>query len=198
MKQQALDSAEGGKTVSRNGEKASAYLLLAILSLSHSLLSSFKRNTCSVGSSKYEIQFSSPQTVFLLKPLLSRLADGPAQASLAPLTCASTYCTSREDAMERALGREDERQRETVRKIQRDTVWTRQRRIGAVSSRTTEGLNLPKRQLSLLCNLTRMCLTWAWVSALARPGALNQLHTGQRTVLFLQHTYYFSSLQLHY
>lgn len=72
-----------------------------------------------------------------------------------------------------------ETQRVIVRKREReDTVWIRQRRIGAVSSRATEGLNLPKRQLSLLCNLTRMCLTWAWVSTPARHGAQNQLHIG--------------------
>lgn len=57
-------------------------------------------------------------------------------------------------------------------------MWTRQRRIGAVSSRATEGLNLPERQLSLLCNLTRTCLTWVWVSTPARPSAQNQFHIG--------------------
>lgn len=58
------------------------------------------------------------------------------------------------------------------------SVWTRHQRIETVCSKTTEGLNLPERQLSLLRNLTRMCLTWAWVSTPARPSALNQFHIG--------------------
>lgn len=57
----------------REMRKASAYLLLAewlctaLLSLSLTLLallSLLKRNTCSVGASKYEIQFSSPKRCF--------------------------------------------------------------------------------------------------------------------------------------
>lgn len=77
-------------------------------------------------------------------------------------------------------------------------VWTRRRRIGAVSSRATEGLNLPKRQLSLLCNLTRTCLTCARVSTPARPGAQHQLHIGHAenyaARLVLRRLYYFSLL----
>lgn len=57
-------------------------------------------------------------------------------------------------------------------------VWTRHQRIETVCSKTTEGLNFPERQLSLLRNLTRTCLTWAWVSTPARPSALNQFHIG--------------------
>lgn len=57
-------------------------------------------------------------------------------------------------------------------------VWTRHQRIETVCSKTTEGLNFPERQLSLLRNLTRTCLTWAWVSTPAWPSALNQFHIG--------------------
>lgn len=115
--------------------------------------------------------------MFLLKPLLSRCAGGPGQLCSPRLSCASAYCTTR-----RARSRV---RRGGFEKIQRDTVWRRRRGIAAANSRATAGLNLPKRQLSLLCNLTRTCLTWAWVSAPACPTALNQLHIRQRLLCFV-------------
>lgn len=75
----------------------------------------------------------------------------------------------------RVLGEEDKRRR---KREGGHSVWTRHQRIETVCSKTTEGLNLPERQLSLLRNLTRTCLTWAWFSTPARPSALNQFHIG--------------------
>lgn len=79
------------------------------------------------------------------------------------------------------LGKEDEWQRTTLCEREGEgghSVWTRHQRIEAVSSRATEGLNLPERQLSLLCNLTGTCLTLVWVSSSAWPSAQNQFCTG--------------------
>ena len=156
--------------------KASAYLLLAkwlcsLLPLSCSpFFKKKKRNTCTVRAPKYEIQFSFPQTVFLLKPLLSRLADSPGQLSSTRLWAYVLYKLGRRTSdIERLREREG-----------RHRVWTRHQRIETVCSKTTEGLNLPERQLSLLCNLTRTCLTWAWFSTPARPSAPNQFHIGHR------------------
>lgn len=150
-----------------------------VLFCSPSLLLSFlywkKRKACSVGAPKYEIQFSFPQTVFLLKSLLSWLADGPASSTL--LGCESTYCTNWEGG--RTSDIERLREREGGHR-----VWTRHQRIETVCSKTTEGLNLPERQLSLLCNLTRTCLNWAWSSTPARPSAPNQFHIGHRKNYF--------------
>lgn len=174
-------------------------LSLTLLAL-HSLL---KRNTCSVGASKYEIQFSSPKCFYKSRYYPLR-AGRPGQLSSARLSCVGTYCTRREETESIRGGKcrkEAERQRETVRKKEReDAVWTRQQRIGAVSSRATEGLNLPKRQLSFLCNLTRTCLTCVWVSGTAQCTESIAHWTENSAVLFFAMcVYYFcTNIALNY
>lgn len=73
------------------------------------------------------------------------------------------YVLYEEGGGQGALWREGRKESVGMKERDPERMW---RRTGAVSSKATEGLNLPKRQLSLLCNLTRTCSTSVWVRAL--------------------------------
>lgn len=102
------------------------FALLALLT-HFSLL---KRNTCSDGAFKYEIQFSSLNCVFI-KAVTITASRRPGWLSLAPISCVLLY----EDG--------------GVKHVREGrTVWM-QWHIQAWSSRPAQGLNLPQRQPSL-------------------------------------------------
>lgn len=94
--------------------------------------------------------------MFLLKPLLSRPADGP-RLSPAQL-CGRATVRGSGGEEERKTERSGGSVKEAARK-QGGGGGGGGLRQSAAGGRQTEGLNLAERQLSLLCNLSGTCLT---------------------------------------